>query len=113
MLEFKEQNDEYVENPIVMTSAKLNEGIDQLIKDTENYLHNLILKGYLESRRKSRISNEINQIITGKIEEELKTFIKKKEKLDNWIEKIYQKKCSPYSLVNENFKAFLEEYKKP
>jgi hypothetical protein len=33
--------------------------------------------------------------------------------LDNWIEKIYQKKCSPYSLVNENFKAFLEEYKKP
>lgn len=113
MLEFKEQNDEYIENPIVMTSAKLNEGIDQLIKATENYLHSLSLKGHLESRRKSRISNEINQIITGKIEEELKSFIKKKEKLDNWIEKIYQKKCSPYSLVNENFKAFLEEYKKP
>lgn len=113
MLEFKDQNDDYVENPIVMTSAKLNEGIDQLIKDTENYLDNITLKGNLESKRKLRINNEINRIIAVKIEEELRTFIAKKEKLNVWIEKIYQKKCSPYSLVNENFKAFLEEYKKP
>lgn len=113
MLEFKDQNDDYVENPVVMTSAKLNEGIDQLITDTENYLHNITSKGQLESRRKMRISNEINRIMAGKIEDELKTFINKKELLDEWIEKIYLKKYSPYSLVNENFKAFLKEYKKP
>ncbi|HES59604.1 MAG: methylmalonyl Co-A mutase-associated GTPase MeaB [Calditrichaceae bacterium] len=113
ILEFKEQNGNYIENPVVMTSAKLNEGIDQLLKDTENYLHNINLKGQLEARRKLRILNEINRIISGKIEEELKTFITQKEKLDNWIEKIYQKKCSPYSFVNENFKTFLKEYKKP
>lgn len=113
MLEFKDQDSDVVKNPVVLTSAKLNEGIDQLIKDTENYLHNIISQGQLESRRKIRISNEINRIITNKIEDELKTFINNKEQLDEWIEKIYVQKCSPYSLVNENLKTFLKEYKNP
>lgn len=113
MLEFKEQNENSVANPIVMTSAKLNEGIEQLMQDTEKYLHEITLKGLLESRRKSRIYSEINRIMTGKIEDELKVFIAKKEKINTWIEKVYQKKCSIYSLINRNFKAFVKEYKKP
>ena len=113
MLEFKEQNENPVANPIVMTSAKLNEGIEQLMQDTEKYLHEITLKGLLESRRKSRIYSEINRIMTGKIEDELKVFIAKKEKINTWIEKVYQKKCSIYSLINRNFKAFVKEYKKP
>ena len=113
MLEFKEQNENSVANPIVMTSAKLNEGIEQLMQDTEKYLHEITLIGLLESRRKSRIYSEINRIMTGKIEDELKVFIAKKEKINTWIEKVYQKKCSIYSLINRNFKAFVKEYKKP
>ena len=113
MLEFKEQNENSVANPIVMTSAKLNEGIEQLMQDTEKYLHEITLKGLLELRRKSRIYSEINRIMTGKIEDELKVFIAKKEKINTWIEKVYQKKCSIYSLINRNFKAFVKEYKKP
>jgi LAO/AO transport system kinase len=113
ILEFKEQNENVIKNPVVMTSAKLDEGIDQLISDTENYLHNMTLNGQLESRRKIRIFNEINQIIAGKIEEELKTFISQKKQMEKWIQKIYKKKCSPYSIVNENFAVFLKEYKKP
>lgn len=113
VLEFKEQNEEFVKNPVVMTSAILNEGIDQLITDAENYLHNITENGQLASRRKTRISGEIKRILSGKIEDELKTFVAKKEQMDKWVKKVYQKKRSPYSLVNEKFSAFLKEYKNP
>ena len=113
MLEFKDTNENAVKNPVVMTSAKLNEGIDQLVNDTENYLHSISTNGQLEFRRKVRISNEIHRIIATKIEDELKSFITQKEKMNEWVQKIYQRKCSPYSLVNENFSAFLKEYKNP
>ena len=82
MLEFKDTNENAVKNPVVMTSAKLNEGIDQLVNDTENYLHSISTNGQLEFRRKVRISNEIHRIIATKIEDELKSFITQKEKMN-------------------------------
>jgi LAO/AO transport system kinase len=113
MLEFKEKNNDLIRNPVVMTSAKLDEGIEDLIMNTENYLHNLEEKGQLESRRKTRIFNEIKRILAGKIEQELQHYFQKNEEMDQWIKKIYQKKYSPYFLINKNFSAFREEYKKP
>jgi LAO/AO transport system kinase len=110
MLEFKEKNEKSVVNPVVMTSAKLNEGIDRLISETENYLHKISEKGILESRRKIHIFNEIKRILAGKIDRELNKFLLKNDEIDEWIRKVYHKKNSPYFLVNENFSAFLKEY---
>jgi LAO/AO transport system kinase len=110
MLEFKEKNEKSVVNPVVMTSAKLNEGIDRLISETENYLHKISEKGILESRRKIHIFNEIKRILADKIDRELNKFLLKNDEIDEWIRKVYHKKNSPYFLVNENFSAFLKEY---
>jgi len=110
MLEFKEHNDDTVANPVVMTSAKLNEGVDQLISDTQTFVSGLNRTGLLESRRKTRIFKEIKRILAGKIDREINKFLLTNEEIDRWIQKVYKKKSSPYFLVNENFSAFLKEY---
>ncbi len=97
-------------NPIVMTSAKNNEGIDDLVSTIYNYFGDMKGSGQLAGKRKKRIAGEIRSIISGKVFEEVKELLDIKNRLENWVDEIYSKKQSPYSLINRKFKSFKREY---
>jgi LAO/AO transport system kinase len=110
-LSFKEMDENTILNPVVKTSARLNEGIQELIDSTDEYLRKIMENGTLEIKRRKRLAGEIKHILSKKIEEELHKFIKNDTKMDRWIDSIFDGKRSPYVLVNEKFEAFLKEYR--
>jgi len=113
MLGFKFMDSQAEKNPVLKTSAKLNEGVDELIDTVETYLKKITHNGQLEQKRKDRIASEIKRIIARKIEAELQQYIKQEEQMDGWVKSVFDHKKSPYSLINEKFEDFLKEYKNP
>ncbi len=107
-LKYAEHPDD--KNPIIMTSATQNSGIDELIDTIENYSNKLSGSGELEKRRKSRLAGEIKSIIADKIRAEVSEYLSENQRLQRWAEAIYQKKRSPYSLINEKLSIFLKEF---
>lgn len=113
VLGFKSMDEHSAKNPVLMTSAKLNVGIDELLDAVETYLQTILHNGRLEEKRRQRIALEIKHILAGKIENELQQYIQKDERMDEWVQNVFNHKRSPYALINEKFRKFLEEYKKP
>lgn len=113
VLAFKQMDSKTAQHPVLMTSAKLNEGIDELISTVEIYLKSISENGQLEQKRKHRLIEEIKHIIARKIETELYQFIKQEQNLESWLKTVVQRKRSPYALVNEKLADFLKEYKTP
>lgn len=97
-------------NPIFMTSAKLNEGIDELLNGTSNYFEKIANNGKLEQKRKQRIETEIKGILTAKIRKEVDIFLNFENKIDVWVDQIYKGKKSPYLMINAKLRSFVKEY---
>ncbi|MCK5738678.1 methylmalonyl Co-A mutase-associated GTPase MeaB [bacterium] len=93
-------------NPVKMTSALNNEGIYELITATEEYLSQRRTSGLFDKNRKRRIKNEVEQIIEGKIRQQLSQHVSFTE-MDGWVEQLFQRKKPPYALINQKLNAFL------
>lgn len=113
VLGFKSVDEHSVKNPVLMTSAKLNLGIDELLETAETYFQTILNNGRLEEKRRQRIALEIKHVLAGKIENELQQYMQKSERMDEWVQSVFTHKRSPYALINEKFIKFMEEYKKP
>jgi len=61
--------------PVVITSATLDKGIDELWRTLLNCQDNLVANGSLRDRRARRIQEEISDLVAAKMQEELTRFM--------------------------------------
>ncbi|NPE27363.1 methylmalonyl Co-A mutase-associated GTPase MeaB [Methanococcoides sp. SA1] len=107
MLSLKSQDEP--ENPVVLTSAVENDGIVELTKTIEEYYSSLKNSNRLQNKRKRRIKEEIQQILSSKIMIEINHYLETEKNLNKWAEKLINGDISPYSFFNDKIKNFLKE----
>ena len=110
VLGLKYMDDDEDRNPVFMTSAKLNEGIDEMLQGVHDYFQKIRGNGWLEQKRKKRIASEIKTILTAKIKNEVERYLRGQNLLEQWVEQIYQGRRSPYAMINEKLQSFAWEY---
>ncbi|NOX90853.1 MAG: methylmalonyl Co-A mutase-associated GTPase MeaB [Calditrichaeota bacterium] len=111
VLHLKTEDEKGVKNPIFMTSATENTGIEELVNGLHEYMQRMGENGTLRERRRRRVTLELKKIITAKIEAHVHKFLETGNNLDVWIDQILRKKTSPYKLINEKVIQILKELK--
>ncbi len=106
-IKYMEKPDE--QNPICMTSANSGEGIEELLHTMETYYQTMIDKNVLAERRKHRICLELHKMFTLSVHTIMNDHIKFYEKSDIWVNEIYEKKRTPYSMIHEELRKFIKE----
>ncbi|MBA7535333.1 hypothetical protein ES705_27586 [subsurface metagenome] len=96
-------------NPIVMISAKNNEGIDELVNITYAYFDKIDKNGLLIEKRKNRIEKKLRKIFSKKIHDVLDVQIEFSRQIEKWVELIYSREVKPYALINDKINNFLKE----
>ena len=109
VLSLQESNNTDSYHRISMSSATLNEGIGETFQMIENYYTTLRTSGRLNDMRKERIEKELRHIATAKIMARANTFLKIDQHLDSLVDEVFQKKVSPYKLLNQKIGEFLKE----
>lgn len=109
VLSLKNGTGNTTEHPITMTSATLNEGIAEAYSLIQAYYTTILKNGNLTQKRKNRIENELKHIALSKIKEHVDKFLNIDDCLDSWVENVFQKKVSPYKLLNKKIDKFLQE----
>jgi LAO/AO transport system kinase len=113
VLGFKTQNGDAVSHPVVLTSATLDEGIDDLATALDDYTALLTEQGLLAQKREQRLAAEIRQIIATKVQHAVEHFVKLEDRIDGWVADILAGKAHPYALINAKISLFLGEFKQP
>ncbi len=111
VLHLKMSQDQGETNPIFMTSAIQNTGIDELVQGVHEYVRQMEADGRLAQRKRKRLTLELRTIFTAKVEAHVHEFLDTDHKLDIWIDQILQKKSAPYQLVNRKVAQVLKELK--
>ncbi len=111
VLHLKMSEEQSASNPIFMTSATQNTGIDQLVEGMHAYIQKMEADGTLAQRKRKRLTLELRNIFTAKVEAYVHRFLDTDQKLDIWIDRILQKKSAPYRLVNQKVAQVLKELK--
>jgi LAO/AO transport system kinase len=96
-------------NPILMTSAALDEGIEQLQEAIDRYAGQIEGSGALAEKRRFRLERELMGILNRKVHELMDVHIEVSKQLPRWSERLYRKEALPYALINEQIQAFLKE----
>ncbi len=109
VLNFKQLEDGEARNPIIMTSAVNNTGIEDLLDNIDRFYKHIKESGQLKERRKKRLMGEVKSIITAKIRDRVHQFLSEKEDIRLLVEGLYEKKRSPYALINAKLNEFLKE----
>jgi LAO/AO transport system kinase len=102
---------EGVRNPILMTSAVQDDGIEQLQEAIESYATEIENAGKLEEKRRYRLERELLGVLNRKIHELMDLHIEVSKQLPEWTERLYRRDARPYALINEQIRNFLEERK--
>ncbi len=100
VLHMKTPSELDVPNPVVMTSALENRGIDDLLVQIEQYLAAISQNGLLEQKRKQRIARELKIIISAKVRGRVYRQLKLDERIQNWADAAYNKEVKPYTFIN-------------
>jgi len=109
VLHLKAPNDQAEQNPVFMTSATENTGIDELEEGIFEFLKKMENSGRLQQRRRRRLTQELRKIFTAKVEAYVHEFLQTGQKLNHWIDQIIQKETAPYQLVNKKVNQVLKE----
>lgn len=96
-------------HPIVMTSALQNDGIAEAFLTIQQFYMELQKSGRLAIKRKERIEKELKLIAGSKIMVKANQHLNIEERLNGWVEEVFQKKVSPYKLLNAKIGDFLRE----
>ena len=102
---------EELSNPILMTSAVQDDGIEQLQEAIESYATEIESAGKLEEKRRYRLERELLGMLNRKIHELMDLHIEVSKQLPEWTERLYRRDARPYALINEQIRNFLEERK--
>jgi len=96
-------------NPVLMTSATQNSGIDELISGIASYYTRLLQIGRLETRRRQRIAAELTSLLNVKISDHIHRKLMLHNKIDQWVERVFLKEISPYTLINQQIQTLFKE----
>ncbi len=109
VLSLKDSTEPDSNHPICMTCATQNDGIGDALALIDSYFSNLHDDGSLAQKRKERIEKELKHIATTKIMASANRFLNIDQRLNGWVEEVFQKKVSPYKLLNKKIGEFLKE----
>jgi LAO/AO transport system kinase len=96
-----------VASPVVMVSAAADDGIDEVADAMSARLESSRADGSLESKRRFRIRQELQGILTRKIHDLMDVHIEFSKQLPDWVDELYRKQAQPYALVNRQIQRFL------
>jgi LAO/AO transport system kinase len=96
-----------VASPVVMVSAAADDGIDEVAAAMSARLESSRADGSLESKRRFRIRQELQGILTRKIHDLMDVHIEFSKQLPDWVDELYRKQAQPYALVNRQIQRFL------
>ncbi|MDO9548648.1 MAG: methylmalonyl Co-A mutase-associated GTPase MeaB [Candidatus Marinimicrobia bacterium] len=109
VLSLKDSMESASNHSICMTSATQNDGIGDALAQIHSYFSSLHDDGRLAQKRKERIEKELKHIATTKIMASANRFLNIDQRLNDWVEEVFQKKASPYKLLNKKIGEFLQE----
>jgi LAO/AO transport system kinase len=99
------------DNPVLMTCAVHDEGIEQLHRAIDLYYEDLMGTGRLGEKRRFRLERELLGILNRKMHELMDVHIEVSRQLPGWVERLYRRDIRPYALINEQIGKFTEERK--
>ena len=106
-IKFAEQSDQM--NPILMTSAINDEGVDDLMDSIGEYVERMKASGKLANRREQRLQDEIKTILSAKIFAAFHDFMQMNGEIDTLVQEIVHDKQKPYALINAKIDVFIKE----
>jgi LAO/AO transport system kinase len=87
--------------PIIKTVAIENQGIDELVSNIRSQKKYLESSGKLEEERKNKLAVRIHELIEEKIKAHLHDYVIDKAKLEEMINKAYNRKITPHLISDE------------
>jgi LAO/AO transport system kinase len=100
---------ESLDNPVIMTSATKEEGMDELFLNMLSFREKIEENGLFSSRVSSRVNNQIHKIIHVKIEEIIDNNIKNSEIESVIYDAIFNKQIGIYKTIETNLNKILKE----
>jgi len=98
-INFSENNK--TKSPVILISAKNNEGIELLYKNINLFINNAKSNNSFLKRRKEKLKKEIKKIINEKFYLLLDKEINLSKKIESWTENFHEKKIKPYQFINK------------
>jgi LAO/AO transport system kinase len=95
-------------NPIIMTSALSNRGLNELDAAISAYYQHINANGVLQQKRKRRLSQEIQAIIRDRLESNFRHIFLEGQ-MDEWVTLLFNRIESPYSLIRSKIDPLLKE----
>lgn len=96
-------------NPVVMTSAVHDDGVDELHETILSYQKRIDSTGRLADKRRFRLEKELLGILNRKLHELMDVHIEVSKQLSVWVESLYKHEERPYALINRQIRRFLKE----
>ncbi|MEO0124547.1 MAG: methylmalonyl Co-A mutase-associated GTPase MeaB [candidate division WOR-3 bacterium] len=93
--------------PILKTIATDEIGIIELVKEINNHENYLKSSGNLKNLRKQRILNQIHETIEVEVKRHLRESVIDDKELDRYVERIMERKLSPYKVANRILKSLI------
>jgi len=93
--------------PILKTIATDESGMEELIKEIKGHQDFLKNSGELRKIQKTRILNQIHELIELEIKKHLHESVIDNQKLDKFVEEIERKKASPYKIAKKIVKGLI------
>ncbi|APF16860.1 LAO/AO transport system ATPase [Caldithrix abyssi DSM 13497] len=111
VLHLKNEGDEEKSNPIFMTSATQNIGLQELVDGIDEEFRRMEENGRLSQRRLKRLELELKHILTSKIQAHVNKFLNTDNNLSDWLRQLANRQATPYQLVNRKVSQVLKELK--
>jgi LAO/AO transport system kinase len=107
VLSMKYRDDPESMNPVVKTSALMNDGMDEMIAAVRDFEQRLHDSGEWTERRKRRIEQQVRTILATKIRRHIDKTLGLDDTLNEWVDRLYHKQSSPYHLINTTLDQLL------
>jgi LAO/AO transport system kinase len=96
-------------NPVLMTNAVHEDGIEQLQEAIDSYTGKIESSGRLAEKRRFRLERELLGILNRKVHQLMDVHIEVSRQLPEWAECLYRRDSRPYALANEQIRNFMKE----
>jgi LAO/AO transport system kinase len=93
--------------PILKTVATDESGIDELLSEVKDHEDFLMKSGEYEKIQKTRILNQIHELIEAEIKKHLHESVINNQKLDKFVEWIEKRKVSPYKIAKKIVRSLI------
>jgi len=109
VLSFKDHGEDAVTNPIVMTSATEEQGVELLQEAIAAHRNEIARSGKLERKRRLRLERELMGVLNRKVHQLMDVRIEVSKQLPDWADILYRRKACPYALIDKQIQNFLKE----